>query len=157
MLIEQLDLETRSKIYGYTKKILRKYQKGIVTGKLTADKFAENILSSEDITDIIDKNLTNELDFKNSYIEYIETLIQNQNENISNSKRRKNISSNVKPSITQQIQLRNLLLETGYELTIPAQYLNSNDIVNILKYISTGKIDLGNEKIYNYIQKNEKH
>jgi hypothetical protein len=157
MLIEKLDLETRSKIYGYTKKILRKYQKGIVTGKLTADKFAENILSSEDITDIIDKNLTNELDFKNSYIEYIETLIQNQNENISNSKTRKNISSNVKPSITQQIQLRNLLLETGYELTIPAQYLNSNDIVNILKYMSTGKIDLGNEKIYNYIQKNEKH
>ena len=157
MIIEQLDLETRSKIYGYTKKVLRKYQKGIVTGKLTADKFAENILSSEDITDIIDKNLVNELDFKNSYIEYIETLIQSQNENLNNSRRKKSTSSNVKPSITQQIQLRNLLLETGYELTIPAQYLNSNDIISILKYISTGKIDLGNEKIYNYIHKNEKH
>ena len=43
MEIVNLDLETRSKIYSYTKKVLRKYQKGIITGKLTADKFAENI------------------------------------------------------------------------------------------------------------------
>ena len=52
MQIEQLDLETRSKIYNYTKKILRKYQKGIITGKLTADKFVENILSNGSISDI---------------------------------------------------------------------------------------------------------
>lgn len=31
MIIEDLDLETRSKIYSFTKKILRKYQKGITT------------------------------------------------------------------------------------------------------------------------------
>ena len=30
MQIEQLDLETRSKIYNYTKKILRKYQKELL-------------------------------------------------------------------------------------------------------------------------------
>ena len=30
-------------------------------------------------------------------------------------------------------------------------------IVNLFKYISTGKIDLGNERIFNYIKKNEKH
>lgn len=152
MLIEQLDLETRSKIYGYTKKVLRKYQKGIVTGKITADKFAENILSNEDITSILDKNIIDELDFKNSYIKYIETLIKNQNENISNFKK-----NNVKSSITQQIQLKKLLIETGHELTIPPQYLSSNDVNNLLKYISTGEIDLGNERIYNYIKKNKKH
>lgn len=152
MLIEQLDLETRSKIYGYTKKVLRKYQKGIVTGKITADKFAENILSNEDITSIIDKNIIDELDFKNSYIKYIETLIKNQNENISNFKK-----NNVKSSITQQIQLKKLLIETGHELTIPPQYLSSGDVTNLLKYISTGEIDLGNERIYNYIKKNKKH
>ena len=38
MEIKELDLETRNKIYSHTKSILRKYQKGIVTGKLTADK-----------------------------------------------------------------------------------------------------------------------
>lgn len=157
MLIEQLDLETRSKIYGYTKKVLRKYQKGIVTGKLTADKFAENILSNEDITTILDKNIINELDFKNSYIKYIETLIKNQNENISNFKKNKNIKPDIKSSITQQIKLKNLLIETGYELTIPSQYLSSSDINNLFKYISTGKIDLGNERIFNYIKKNKKH
>ncbi|GAA0860950.1 hypothetical protein [Paraclostridium tenue] len=152
MLIEQLDLETRSKIYGYTKKVLRKYQKGIVTGKITADKFAENILSNEDINSILDKNIIDELDFKNSYIKYIETLIKNQNENISNFKK-----NNVKSSITQQIQLKKLLIETGHELTIPPQYLSSSDVTNLLKYISTGEIDLGNERIYNYIKKNKKH
>ena len=44
MLVEQLDLETRSKLYNHTKKVLRKYQKGILSGKITADKFADNIL-----------------------------------------------------------------------------------------------------------------
>ena len=57
MQIEQLNLDTRSKIYNYTKKVLRKYQKGIVSGKLTADKFADNILSNEDIYHIIDTNI----------------------------------------------------------------------------------------------------
>ena len=83
MQIEQLDLETRSKIYNYTKKILRKYQKGIITGKLTADKFVENILSNGDISDILDENLLLENDFKQSYTSYIEKLINIQNENLS--------------------------------------------------------------------------
>ena len=88
MEIEKLDLETRSKIYSYTKKILRKYQKGIITGKLTADKFAENILSSEDIYNILDEKYTHELDFKNSYINYINTLIDIQNDNLSKGKKK---------------------------------------------------------------------
>ena len=64
MQMEQLDLEIRSKIYNYTKKILRKYQKGITTGKLTADKFVENIISSGDINDILDEKFLLEKDFK---------------------------------------------------------------------------------------------
>ena len=35
--------------------------------------------------------------------------------------------------------------------------LTTIDIDNIMKYISTGKIDLGNERIYNYVHKIEKH
>lgn len=89
MLIEDLDLETRSKIYSFTKKILRKYQKGITTGKLTAIKFSENILSNEEITDVINSNLLDDEDFKNSYTSYIQTLIKDQNETISNSKKKK--------------------------------------------------------------------
>ena len=153
MLIEELDLETRSKIYGLTRKVLRKYQKGISTGKLTAEKFSENILSNDEISSILNFNILNDLDFKASYTDYIQTLIQKQNETIKNSKR-KNI---IKPSITQQLELKKLLHETGFELTIPHQYLNENDITNISKYILTGKIDLGNEKIYKYVHKSEKH
>lgn len=158
MIIEDLDLETRSKIYNHTKKILRKYQKGIITGKLTADKFADNILSDTGIGSILNENIIHEQEFKLSYINYIETLIKHQNENITNSKIRKsNIITPSKPNITQQIQLKNMLIETDYELSIPCQYLTTIDIDNIMKYISTGKIDLGNERIYNYVHKIEKH
>ncbi len=157
MVIEDLDLETRSKIYSYTKKVLRKYQKGIITGKLTADNFANNILSNADITTIIDENIINEQEFKSSYIHYIETLIQHQNENLVNSKKRKSKVQPDKPNITQQLQLKNILSETGYELSIPSQYLSTIDINNIIQYISTGEIELGNERIYNYVQKIKKH
>ena len=74
MQIEQLDLETRSKIYNYTKKVLRKYQKGIMTGKLTPDKFVENIISNGYINDILDENILSENEFKESYTYYIAKL-----------------------------------------------------------------------------------
>lgn len=157
MQIEQLDLETRSKLYGYTKKVLRKYQKGIVTGKLTADKFADNILSNDDISDILDENLLNQQDFKTSYISYIDTLIKMQNSNLSTSKKKKHDPSKDKPTISQKLQLRNLLDSTGYNLSIPDQYLTGMDVEGITKYITTGAIDLGHERIYNYVNKPTKH
>lgn len=153
MQIEQLDLETRSKIYSYTKKVLRKYQKGIVTGKLTADKFADNILSNGSINDILDEETLAQQDFKSSYIEYIQTLIKMQNDNLSNSKKKKNKIIPEKPTITQKIQLKNLLISTGYSLDIPFEYLNTLDVESIIKYISTGLIDLGNERIFSYVHK----
>lgn len=153
MQIEQLDLETRSKIYSYTKKVLRKYQKGIITGKLTADKFADNILSNGSIDDILDEQTLCEEDFKTSYIDYIQTLIHIQNENLSNSKKRKNKTIPDKPTITQKIQLKKLLESTGYSLSIPFEYLTADDVDNIIKYVGTGFIDLGNERIFNYVNK----
>ena len=157
MIIEDLDLETRFKIYGYTKKVLRKYQKGIITGKLTADKFAENIISNGSINDIVDEKLTNEEDFKNSYIEYIDMLIKMQNKNLSNNKRSKYATPvNTKPNIPQKLKLKSLLNNGECNLTIPIDYLNSNDVDSIIKYIETGCIDLGNERIYNYVHLEKK-
>ena len=89
MQIEQLDLDTRSKIYNYTKKVLRKYQKGIMTGKLTPDKFVENIISNGYINDILDENILSENEFKESYTYYIAKLIDIQNENLSTSKNKR--------------------------------------------------------------------
>lgn len=157
MIIEQLDLETRSKIYAHTKKTLRKYQKGITTGKLTSINFAENILSNDDMLDLIDETTLKDADFKDSYIKYIDKLIKNQNENLKKTNLKNFIQNNSKPTISQRIELKNLLLETGYELAIPIQYLNSSDVIEISKFISTGTIDLGNEKIYNYVVKLNKH
>ena len=154
MDIRELDLETRNKIYSHTKSILRKYQKGIITGKLTADKFAKNILCDDYINHILSKDLLNEEDFKSSYIEYINTLINIQNENLSTCKKRKKENKKTPTTnISQKIKLKNLLHNEGYDLIIPIQYLNSNDIDNIIKYIETGDIELGNERIYNYIRK----
>ena len=153
MQMEQLNLEIRSKIYNYTKKILRKYQKGITTGKLTADKFVENIISNGDINDILDEKLLLENDFKESYTSYIEKLINIQNENLSSSKKRGAKSIPEKPSISQRIKLKNLLESSGYTLSIPLEYLNSFDVDCIIKYITTQSIDLGDERIYNYVHK----
>ncbi len=152
MQIEELDLETRNKIYCYTKKILRKYQKGITSGKLTADKFVDNILSQDFISSILDEKIVNEYDFKTSYINYIETLIKIQNENLSNLRKKSN--KTVKCfNISQVTQLKNLLSNTGYNLLIPYKYLTSRDIEGIVTLINTGSIELGNERIYNYISK----
>ena len=154
MEIKELDLETRNKIYSHTKSILRKYQKGIVTGKLTADKFAKNILCDDYINHLLSEDLLNEEDFKSSYIEYINTLIKMQNENLAICRKRKKENQKIlPPSISQKLKLKKLLEDKGYDLVIPMQYLNGNDMDSIIKYIETGDIELGNERIYNYIRK----
>lgn len=157
MQIEQLDLDTRSKIYNYTKKVLRKYQKGIISGKLTADKFADNILSNEDIYNIIDPNILKESDFKTSYINYIDKLIDIQNDSLPSYKKGKKRSMPQKPSITQKIKLKNLLIDYECSLNIPYEYLNYDDVECIIQYITTGTINLGDERIYNYVNKPIKH
>ena len=133
---------------------MRKYQKGIVTGKLTADKFAKSILCDDYINNILSEDLLQEEDFKSSYIDYINKLIHIQNENLATSrKRKKEKIKKMPPNVSQKLKLKNLLQDEGYDLVIPIQYLNSNDIDNIIKYIETGEIELGNERVYNYIRK----
>ena len=100
---------------------------------------------------------THELDFKNSYINYINTLIDIQNDSLSKNKKKKYQPNNVKPNISEKIKLKSLLKSSGRTLTIPIDYLNANDLDNIIKYIQTGTIDLGNERIYNYVNKENTH
>lgn len=155
MQIEELSLETRNKIYNSTKKILRKYQKGISSGKLTAEKFADNIFSNKILLNILDESIINQSDFQNSYINYIDALIQNQNENLKNYINSKHNKNTVKSTVSLQILLKNILKNSDYSLNIPIQYLNKNDIEAIIKYIQTEKIDIGNEKIYKYVSKSK--
>lgn len=153
MIIEDFDLYTRNKIYNCTKKIIRKYQKGINSGKLTAEKFADNIFADNILSDILDENILKQADFQNSYINYIDTLIKKQNENFNdylNSKHNKNTNKSI---ASIKIQLKNILKNNDYSLNIPIEYLNIKDIEAIIQYINTNKIDLGNEKIYKYVTK----
>ena len=103
--------------------------------------------------DMYEANLLYENDFKKSYTSYIEKLINIQNENLSSSKKRGAKSIPEKPSISQRIKLKNLLESSGYTLSIPLEYLNSFDVDCIIKYITTQSIDLGDERIYNYVHK----
>lgn len=153
MLVEELNLETRSKIYTITKKVLRKYQKGIISGKLTSDKFVHNILCDVSIHQILPDEILEENDFINSYHNYVDKLIGIQNENLIKSKNKRQKKFDEKPDISKVLKLKHLLDDTGYVLSIPCQYLTISDIDNISKYITTGDIDLGNENIYNYVYK----
>lgn len=155
MIIEELDLNTRNKIYNSTKKIIRKYQKGINSGKLTAENFADNIFSEKILLDILDESIVNKADFKNSYINYIDILIKKQNENYKDYIDLKHNKDNIKLLVSLQIELKHLLKDSKYHLNIPIQYLNIKEIKSIIKYINTNQIDLGDEKIYKYIEKSQ--
>ena len=139
-----LSLKHRYDIYSRTKKVLRKYQKGIISGKLTADKFADNML--KDISMIA--YLT---DFRDAYKEYVQTLILIQNDCLAYHKQKAPSYYSKKADYTSIFKLNTLLAECGYNLSIPAQYLTEWDVDCIERFLETGNIDIGNEKIYNYI------
>ena len=153
MQIEELDLNTRNQIYNTTKRVIRKYQKGISSGKLTAEKFADNIFANKILLDILDESIINQAEFQNSYINYINSLMQNQNENFKNYMESKYNKNTIKSTVSLQILLKNILKNSDCSLNIPIQYLNKKDIEAIIKYIQTDQIDIGNEKIYKYVNK----
>ena len=153
MQIEELDLNTRNQIYNTTKRVIRKYQKGISSGKLTAEKFADNIFANKILLDILDESIINQAEFQNSYINYINSLMQNQNENFKNYMESKYNKNTIKSTVSLQILLKNILKNSDCSLNIPIQYLNKKDIEDIIKYIQTDQIDIGNEKIYKYVNK----
>ncbi|MCR1954594.1 hypothetical protein NSA24_07290 [Clostridioides mangenotii] len=153
MQIKDFDLETRNKIYCETKKVLRKYQKGISSGKITAEKFIDSILKEGSTSNVVNENLLSNQNFKHSYADYINILIDKQNINMANHK--KSIQSKTERSndIKKRVEFKNLLNSSGYRLNIPDEYLTSNDIDCLSKFILTGSIDLGNERFYNYVYK----
>ena len=153
MQIEELDLNTRNQIYNTTKRVIRKYQKGISSGKLTAEKFADNIFANNILLDILDESVINQAEFQNSYINYINSLMQNQNENFKNYMESKYNKNTIKSTVSLQILLKNILKNSDCSLNIHIKYLNKKDIEAIIKYIQTDQIDIGNEKIYKYVSK----
>ncbi|WP_101773053.1 hypothetical protein [Peptostreptococcus faecalis] len=149
----QLDLDVRYKIYTQTKKTLRKYQKGIISGKLTPEKFVDNMLKDTLIEDILKSINVSSDSFKDTYRDYVETLISIQNENLLSNKRKFQKNYSKKVDYTSIFKLNELLNDNGYDLSIPSKYLTQSDIDSIVKFITTGNIDLGDEKIYNYVNK----
>lgn len=149
----QLDLNTRYRIYAQTKKVLRKYQKGIISGKLTSNQFVENMLKDKSLVSILDNCGICISDFRDSYKDYVETLIKIQNNSLSSHKNKYTCYYSDKATCSSIFRLNEVLSSSGYILEIPTQYLTEWDIDCIVKYINTGIIDLGNEKIFNYVTK----
>lgn len=153
MLMKFLDLSLKNRydIYTRTKKVLRKYQKGIISGKLTADKFADNMLKDESMTTYLNEIGIVVSDFRDAYKEYVQTLIKIQNDCLTYHKQKATSYYSRKADYTSIFKLNSMLADSGYNLSIPAQYLTEWDVDCIKKFLETGNIDIGNEKIYNYI------
>ena len=79
--------------------------------------------------------------------------MQKQNENFKNYMDSKHNKTIIRSTVSLQILLKNILKNSDYSLNIPIQYLNKKDIEAIIKYIQTGEIDIGNEKIYKYVSR----
>lgn len=146
-----LSLKHRYDIYSRTKKVLRKYQKGIISGKLTADKFTDNMLKDISMIAYLDEIGITVTDFRDAYKEYVQTLILIQNDCLAYHKQKAPSYYSKKADYTSIFKLNTLLAECGYNLSIPAQYLTEWDVDCIERFLETGNIDIGNEKIYNYI------
>ena len=145
-----LSLKHRYDIYSRTKKVLRKYQK-VISGKLTADKFADNMLKDISMIAYLDEIGITVTDFRDAYKEYVQTLILIQNDCLAYHKQKAPSYYSKKADYTSIFKLNTLLAECGYNLSIPAQYLTEWDVDCIERFLETGNIDIGNEKIYNYI------
>ncbi|WAW15585.1 hypothetical protein [Peptostreptococcus equinus] len=152
MEILQLDLNTRYTIYAQTKKVLRKYQKGIVSGKLTSEQFVISMLKDKTMISILDNLNIDNSEFRETYKSYVDTLISMQNDSLLKSKENTNAYMR-KAECSSIFKLNKLLKLSGFNLTIPDKYLTQKDIECIEKYVKTGDIDLGNEKIFNYVTK----
>lgn len=153
MIFKQLELETRYNIYVQTKRILRKYQKGIISGKITPKTISSKILKEDCVKEILDKNFLSVNDFQESYTEYISILIKIQNEGIIKHNTGNNLALNsLHKKQKKIISLKLFLKQYNYILNIPIQYLTEFEIDNILNYIKTGDLPLGCEKIYKYIK-----
>lgn len=153
MFFLEFDLNMRYKIYAQTKKVLRKYQKGIISGKLTSEQFVHNMMNDYSFKSILIENNIPLNEFKECYKNYVETLIGIQNESLMNNKSKYTGYYSKKAACSSIFKLKSELENNGYALEIPTQYLTEWDIDCIVKYINTGIIDIGNEKIFNYVTK----
>ncbi len=154
MRFSDLNLKVRYDIYTRTKKILRKYQKGIISGKLTAEKFTDNMLKDESMVFYLEEIGIHISEFRQAYKEYVETLITIQNDCLTHHTSKVPSFYSKRADFASIFKLYELLSANGYSLFIPAQYLTEWDIICIEKFLETGNIDVGNEKIYNYIGRN---
>lgn len=161
MNIQSLDIKTRADIHNFTKKILRKYQKGLRTGKLPMDIFIEKILTAKNTPAWLKENdyLKNDSEFRKSYTDYIKKIVLKYKELelvYKLQEKGKHIDyKDKKAGLKDQLLLKNTLKKNGYELTIPAKYLTEKEVSYMLDYIKTGSIPIGHERVYNYIKPND--
>lgn len=153
MLFLDLELCTRYKIYTQTKKILRKYQKGIISGKLTSEQFVSNMVKDRAFLEILDEAKLDIDEFTPVYRDYVDTLITIQNETLNTAGRNNSPSYySRKASLSSIFKLNQFLSSNNYKLSIPAKYLSEWDVDCIVGFVRTGDIEIGNEKIYKYIE-----
>lgn len=170
MKISDLPDNTRLELHNHMKRIIRKYYKGLKNGSLKYESFIDKMFSMKTHPQWLKNhpNLENDIEFRDSLIQYIKNItngyIQMEQQNKLNASHRHKVLSE-RPSekmiqkdtltIQDRQELKKILHENGYTLSIPSKFLTALEASYLKEYIQEGvSIPLGWEKILNYIKKN---
>ena len=169
MKISNLPEHTRLELHNQIKKNIRKYYKGLKNGSLRYDSFVDSILTKAPKPNWLNENphLEKDKEFSDSLINYIQNAIaryaQMEKENKFNSANSNRVLSsesgdksieNFNVTIQDRQELKKLLNNKGYTLSIPVKFLTVTESKYLKDYIAYGiPVPLGWEKVLNYIKK----
>ncbi len=169
MKIADLPDNIRLELHNHMKRIIRKYYKGLKNGSLHYESFIDKIFTMKTQPQWLKHypNLENDVDFRESLIQYIKNItngyIQMEQQNILNHNHKHKVLSDrpSEKSVQKDIlsmqdrqELKKILHDNGYTLSIPSKFLTSTEAFYLKEYIQEGtSVPLGWEKILNYIKK----
>lgn len=169
MKIADLPDNIRLELHNHMKRIIRKYYKGLKNGSLKYESFIDKMFSMKAKPQWLKDypHLEKDKDFRGSLIQYIKNItnayIQMENQNKLNHNHKHRVLSsrpNTKAdqketlSIQDRQELKKILHDNGYTLSIPSKFLTSAEASYLKEYIQQGtSVPLGWEKILNYIKK----
>ncbi|QXM05791.1 hypothetical protein [Crassaminicella indica] len=156
MNVANLPDRTRMEIYNHIKKNIRKYYKGLKNGSLKYDFFVKTVLSKNPKPNWLTKypKLENDLEFQKYLIEYIKKEMSRytQLEKTNTSNRCIRNFENI--AIKERTELKNILNNHGYTLSIPAKFITYTESYYLKEYVINGTpIPFEWERVLNYIKR----
>lgn len=169
MKIADLPDNIRLELHNHMKRMIRKYYKGLKNGSLRYEFFIDKMFSMKTKPQWLKHypELENDKDFRQSLISYIKSITKSYMEMEQQSKfqqgnRNRVLSQRTNPepveddtlNIRERQELKRILHDNGYTLSIPSEFLTASEASYLKAYIQQGtSVPLGWEKVLNYIKK----